>query len=102
MGEAVVRTITGSGKRPDVKVTLIESTLREDPIKDVKYYELEFRVQSPSFERHNLAVCCSRGGRLFTLNAQAPESAWPRVKSDFHTMAHSFSITETAPVAVFN
>ncbi|KAG2695590.1 hypothetical protein I3843_07G019600 [Carya illinoinensis] len=102
VGEAVVRTIAGSGRRPDVKGTLIESTLREDPVKNVKYYELEFRVESPSFQRHNLAVCCSRGGRLFTLNAQAPESAWSRVESDFHTMAHSFSITETAPVAEFN
>lgn len=93
VGEAVVRTITGSSRRPDVEGTLIESTLREDPVKNVKYYELEFRVKSPSFERHNIAVCCSRGGRLFTLNAQAPESAWPEVKSDFRIMADSFSLT---------
>ncbi|KAK7820096.1 psbP domain-containing protein 7, chloroplastic [Quercus suber] len=93
VGEAVVRTITGSSKRPDVKGTLIESILREDPTKNVKYYELEFRVESPSFRRHNVAVCCSSGGRLFTLNAQAPESAWPEVKSDFQTIAHSFSLT---------
>lgn len=93
VGEAVVRTITGSGRRPDVKGILIESALREDPAKNVKYYELEFRVESPSFRRHNLAVCCSRGGRLFTLNAQAPESAWPEVKSEFHTIARSFSLT---------
>lgn len=92
MGEAVVRTITGSSKRPDVKGTLIESILREDPTKNVKYYELEFRVDSPSFRRHNVAVCCSSGGRLYTLNAQAPESAWPEVKSDFQTIAHSFSL----------
>lgn len=89
----MVRTITGSGRRPDVKGILIESALREDPAKNVKYYELEFRVESPSFRRHNLAVCCSRGGRLFTINAQAPESAWPEVKSDFHTIARSFSLT---------
>lgn len=93
MGEAVVRSITGSSRRPDVKGSLIESSLREDPVKNVKYYELEFRVESPSFRRHNIAVCCSRGGRLFTLNAQAPESAWPEVKSDFQTIAHSFYLT---------
>ncbi|WRX23022.1 hypothetical protein QQP08_015509 [Theobroma cacao] len=60
VGEAVVRTITG--QRPDVKGTLIESSVREDPSKNVKYYELEFRVESPSFQRHNVAVCCARGG----------------------------------------
>ncbi|CBI39493.3 unnamed protein product, partial [Vitis vinifera] len=93
VGEAVVRTITGSGQRPDVKGTLIGSKLREDTIKNVKYYELEFRVESPSFRRHNVAVCCTRGGKLFTLNAQAPESKWPEVKLDFYTIADSFSLT---------
>ncbi|KAG7940922.1 hypothetical protein I3843_16G010600 [Carya illinoinensis] len=102
VGEAVVQAITWSGRHPDVKGTLIESILREDPVKNAKYYQLEFRVESPSFQRHTLAVCCSHGGRLFTLNAQAPESAWPGVKSDVHTMAHSFSITETALDAKFN
>ena len=91
MGEAVVRTITG--QRPDVKGTLIESTVREDPTRNVKYYELEFRVESPSFQRHNVAVCCARGGRLFTLNAQAAESAWPQFKSAFYRIANSFNLT---------
>lgn len=93
MGEAVVRTITGAGKRPDVKGTLVKSNLREDSLRNVKYYELEFRVESPLFHRHNIAVCCVRGGRLFTLNAQAPESKWPEVKSDFQTIAESFSLS---------
>ena len=48
VGEAVVRSITGSGQRPDVKGTLIKSSLREDSVTNVKYYELEFRVESPS------------------------------------------------------
>ncbi|KAK6243064.1 hypothetical protein QUC31_009473 [Theobroma cacao] len=91
VGEAVVRTITG--QRPDVKGTLIESSVREDPSKNVKYYELEFRVESPSFQRHNVAVCCARGGRLFTLNAQVAESAWPEFKSVFYRIANSFSLT---------
>lgn len=89
VGEAVVRKITGS--RLDVKGTLTESSLREDSRK-VNYYKLEFRVESPAFHRHNLAVCCARGGRLYTLNAQAPESAWPNVKADFYRIADSFSI----------
>ncbi|XWS58169.1 hypothetical protein CRYUN_Cryun08bG0011800 [Craigia yunnanensis] len=91
VGEAVVRTITG--QRPDVKGTLIESTVREDPTRNVKYYELEFRVESPSFQRHNVAVCCARGSRIFTLNAQAAESAWPVLKSAFYRIANSFNLT---------
>ncbi|XP_038718477.1 psbP domain-containing protein 7, chloroplastic isoform X2 [Tripterygium wilfordii] len=93
VGEAVVRTITGSGQRPEVKGTLVDSTVRKDSQREVNYYELEFRVESPSFRRHNIAVCCARGGRLYTLNAQAPESAWPKVRTDFHRIAESFSIT---------
>ncbi|XP_052478936.1 psbP domain-containing protein 7, chloroplastic isoform X2 [Gossypium raimondii] len=61
VGEVVVKTITG--QRSDVKGTLIESTMREDPKMNVKYYELEFKVESPSFKRHNVAVCCARGGK---------------------------------------
>ncbi|GAY57420.1 hypothetical protein CUMW_179280, partial [Citrus unshiu] len=93
VGEAVVRTITGSGRRPDVKGSLIESNLREDSLRSIKYYELEFRVESPSFQRHNIAVCCARNGKLYTLNAQAPESVWPEVKSELYTVADSFSLT---------
>lgn len=59
----------------------------------MKYYELEFIVESPSFRRHNVAVCCSYGGRLFTLNAQAPDSAWVEVKSDLYVIAQSFNLT---------
>ncbi|GAV86983.1 PsbP domain-containing protein [Cephalotus follicularis] len=93
VGEAVVKTITGSRRVYEVKGTLLESTLREDPSRNVKYYKLEFKVESPSFQRHNIAVCCARGGRLYTLNAQAPESAWPKVKSDFNRVADSFILT---------
>uniref|UniRef100_A0A0R0EQD0 PsbP C-terminal domain-containing protein n=1 Tax=Glycine max TaxID=3847 RepID=A0A0R0EQD0_SOYBN len=64
-----------------------------DFVRNVKYYELEFRVESPSFRRHNVSVCCARGGRLFTLNAQAPEAEWPGLKSDFYRIANSFSLT---------
>ncbi|XP_058084363.1 psbP domain-containing protein 7, chloroplastic [Magnolia sinica] len=93
VGEAVIRTISGSGRSPDINVTLIDSALREDPSRKINYYKLEFRVQSSSFLRHNVAVCASCEGRLFTLNAQAPESAWPEVREEFHTIADSFSLT---------
>lgn len=96
VGESVIRSITGSSRGPAagaVKASLIESSLREDSVRNIKYYEIEFKVESPSFRRHNVAVCCARSGRLFTLNAQAPQSVWPDVEFDFHTIAHSFALT---------
>ncbi|XP_052204669.1 psbP domain-containing protein 7, chloroplastic [Diospyros lotus] len=93
VGETVIRAITGSTRGADVKGTLVQASLREDSEKKVKYYALEYRVESPMFRRHNMAVCCAKGGRLFTLNAQAPELAWPKVKSDFYSIADSFNLT---------
>uniref|UniRef100_A0A0F7H1I4 Photosystem II reaction center PsbP family protein n=1 Tax=Monsonia marlothii TaxID=163685 RepID=A0A0F7H1I4_9ROSI len=96
VGEAVVGTVAaGSSRRGGdaVKGTLIEWRMREEAEKMVKYYEVEFKVESPSFRRHNVAVCCVRNGRLYTLNAQAPESAWPRLESDLYAIANSFTLT---------
>ncbi|KAI4349965.1 hypothetical protein L6164_010501 [Bauhinia variegata] len=91
VGEGVIRSLTGA----EIKGKLIESSMREDWLRDVdvKYYQLEFKVESQWFRRHNVAVCCARGGRLFTLNAQAPESEWPGLKSDLYTIANSFTLT---------
>lgn len=72
--------------------TLIDSRVREDRSKKIKYYKLEFEVESPAFRRHNVAVCVAGGGGLFTFNAQAPKSAWPRVSKDFNIMADSFTV----------
>lgn len=94
MGEAVLKKIAGSRKGAEITATLIDATLREDTSKNVKYYKLEFRVESPTFSRHNVAVCCAREGKLFTLNAQAPESTWPKVRDKFYKMADSFILTE--------
>ncbi|KAL8171743.1 hypothetical protein V2J09_023547 [Rumex salicifolius] len=92
VGEAILRTITGRG-RSDLKATLLRAAVRRDPEKEVSYYELEFKVESPTFRRHNVAVCCARGRRLYTLNAQAPESSWPEVKTDFYAISDSFNLT---------
>ncbi|KAH1192143.1 PsbP domain-containing protein 7, chloroplastic [Glycine max] len=67
---------------PPDQGNLIKSSLREDSVRNVKYYELEFRVESPSFRRHNVSVCCARG-----------EAEWPGLKSDFYRIANSFSLT---------
>lgn len=93
VGEALVKTVTGSGRRPELKGKLLISSSREDSSKNVNYYTLEFQVESPTFKRHNVAVCCARKGRLFTLNAQSPESLWPDMKSVVYRIANSFSLT---------
>lgn len=91
VGEELIKTV--AGKRPNVKGALIQSNSREDSTKNVRYYSLEFQVESPTFQRHNVAVFCAKGGRLFTLNAQAPELLWPQIKSDLYTIADSFHLT---------
>lgn len=93
VGETLVKTVTGPGRRGDVKGRLIQPSSREDSLRNVKYYTLEFQVESPVFQRHNVAVCCVRKGRLFTLDAQSPESLWPEMKSDIYRIADSFSLT---------
>ncbi|GJN16823.1 hypothetical protein PR202_gb03846 [Eleusine coracana subsp. coracana] len=95
VGEVVLRRIARTRKSPDINATLIDAALREDA-ENVKYYKLEFRVESPSFRRHNVAVCCARNGKLYTMNAQAPESAWESIQKEFAAMADSFSLVVDA------
>uniref|UniRef100_A0A0A9E640 PsbP C-terminal domain-containing protein n=1 Tax=Arundo donax TaxID=35708 RepID=A0A0A9E640_ARUDO len=95
VGEVVLRRIARTRRSPDINATLIDAALREDA-DNVKYYKLEFRVESPSFRRHNVAVCCARDGKLYTMNAQAPESVWKAVQREFVAMADSFSLVVDA------
>uniref|UniRef100_A0A0F7H132 Photosystem II reaction center PsbP family protein n=1 Tax=Habenaria pantlingiana TaxID=1498489 RepID=A0A0F7H132_9ASPA len=97
VGESVLRKIASSRRGLDVKASLIDATLKRDPSVEVNYYRLEFAVESPSFRRHNVAVCTAHSGKLFTLNAQAPESSWPKVREVFYKIADSFNLTEAAP-----
>ncbi|KAL5228941.1 hypothetical protein ABZP36_017206 [Zizania latifolia] len=92
VGEVVLRRIARTKRGPDINATLIDAALREDAENKVKYYKLEFRVESPSFRRHNVAVCCAKNGKLYTLNAQAPESVWKAAEKDFLAVADSFSL----------
>ncbi|XP_074575773.1 psbP domain-containing protein 7, chloroplastic-like [Curcuma longa] len=94
VGETVLRRIAGSKKGTDVNANLVDASVREDASKKVSYYKLEFRVVAPSFRRRNVAVCCARGGKLFTLHAQAPEAEWPKVKREFYAIADSFNLTD--------
>ncbi|XP_078158414.1 photosystem II reaction center PsbP family protein [Carex rostrata] len=95
VGEVVLGRIAKSRKGTDIKATLVDATLREDLENGVNYYKLEFRVEGPSFRRHNVAVCCARDGKLYTLNAQVPESSWVEVKRDLFQIADSFNLINT-------
>ncbi|KAL9248114.1 hypothetical protein vseg_021473 [Gypsophila vaccaria] len=93
VGEQVIRTITGSSRLTDVKAALLRANLREDLLRNMKYYEIEYKVESPLFQRHNVTICCAEKGKLYTLNAQTPESTWQQVKQDFYNIAASFTLT---------
>ncbi|PKA50998.1 PsbP-like protein 1, chloroplastic [Apostasia shenzhenica] len=92
VGESVLRKIASLRRGSEVKASLIDATLRRDP--SINYYKLEFAIESPTFRRRNVAVCSAHGGKLFTLNAQAPESLWSEVRKDFYKIADSFNLTE--------
>ncbi|XP_020580661.1 psbP domain-containing protein 7, chloroplastic [Phalaenopsis equestris] len=94
VGESVLRKIAASRRGADVRASLLDATLRQDPSMKVNYYKLEFSVESTSFRRHNVAVCTARSGKLFTLNAQVPESSWPTVREELYKIADSFNLTE--------
>ncbi|KAK9836401.1 hypothetical protein WJX84_007515 [Apatococcus fuscideae] len=76
-----------------LQTTLIISTSRQDE-GGTLYYTLEYTVKGPSFFRHNLSVYASRGGQLYTLNAQAAEERWQdtQLVKQFRRAASSFHI----------
>lgn len=90
----MLKKIAGSKRGSEITATLVDASLRQDTLTNVNYYKLEFRVESPTFCRHNVAVCAARDGKLYTLNAQAPESAWLKVRDEFCKLADSFNLTE--------
>ncbi len=74
----------------DRQAELVTAEARE--MADKTYYTLEYTVQLPIGERHNLASAIVRRGKLFTLNISAPETRWSRVKSMFEKVAESFDV----------
>ncbi|ERN16980.1 psbP domain-containing protein 7, chloroplastic [Amborella trichopoda] len=90
IAEKIVKKITG--KRSDITATVFDSKATQDPMSRINYYNLEFKVESPSFCRHNVAVFAAKNGRLFTINAQTPEAKWPKVQQGFYKIADSFSL----------
>lgn len=73
-----------------VKAALISAAARQED--DKTYYKLDYQVELPIGNRHNLATVVVRRGKLFTLNISAPENRWERVEPLFQQVADSFSV----------
>jgi len=56
------------------------------------YYLLEYAVQLPDQERHNLASVIVRRGQLFTFNLSTTERRWQKVSDLFYKVVNSFSV----------
>ena len=72
------------------QASLVAAGSRE--AKDVTYYLLDFTVQLPIGDRHNLACVVVRRGKVFTLNISAPDYRWSQVKPVFRQVVESFSV----------
>ena len=72
------------------RAQLVAASERETA--DQIYYTLEYTVQLPIGDRHNLASAIVRRGKLFTLNISAPEPRWSQVEPLFEKVAASFDV----------
>ncbi len=61
-------------------------------LNDKTYYKLEYYVNLPNAERHNLASVAVSRGKLFTLSISAPQDHWERLKDTFEGVVNSFSV----------
>ncbi|HEY9623237.1 MAG TPA: photosystem II reaction center PsbP [Crinalium sp.] len=59
---------------------------------ETTYYLLEYAVQLPTQERHNLASVAVRRGQLFTFNLSTTEKRWAKQKALFQQIVNSFSV----------
>lgn len=75
-----------SGQEADLLAA--DSRAEEDKV----YYNLEYTVELPIGERHNLSTVVVRRGKLFTLSLSTPESRWSKVEPIFHRVIDSFSV----------
>ncbi|KAG0488117.1 hypothetical protein HPP92_006928 [Vanilla planifolia] len=101
VGESVLKKIADSRRGSEVRASLLDAALRRDPSMNMNYYKLEFAVEGRSFHRHNVAVCAAHGGKLFTLNAQAPEASWPALLLSISCTFVEVGAAKDRPPAVF-
>ncbi len=73
-----------------VNASLVSADSRQDD--DKTYYKLDYTVELPIGNRHNLSSVVVRRGKLFTLNISAPEARWETVEPLFQQVVDSFSV----------
>ncbi|MFB2933813.1 photosystem II reaction center PsbP [Aerosakkonemataceae cyanobacterium BLCC-F154] len=76
----------GSGREAE----LVNAEAKEGAGKT--YYLLEYAVQLPNQERHNLASVVMSHGKLYTFNASTTEKRWQKVKDQFQQVVDSFQV----------
>lgn len=76
----------GSGREAE----LVDAEAKEAGGKT--YYLLEYAVQLPTQERHNVASVVISHGKLYTFNASTTENRWQKVKDQFHQVVDSFQV----------
>ena len=89
VGEKLRRVVIapeGSGREAE----LVEASEREDGGRT--FYDLEYAVHLDDRDRHELATVVVDRGRLYTLAASTNEVRWPKVKTLFHQVIHSFTL----------
>jgi photosystem II oxygen-evolving enhancer protein 2 len=88
VGYKLSKTIAPPGSNRQAELINAESR----NIDDKTYYTLEYAVQLPNQERHNLASVIVRRGKLFTFNLSTTEDRWEKVKNKFELVVKSFSV----------
>lgn len=56
------------------------------------YYILEYAINLPGRQRHNLSSTTLSRGKLYTLSVSTPEQRWPRVQNILKDVVNSFSV----------
>ncbi|EGJ35475.1 PsbP [Moorena producens 3L] len=69
---------------------LVNAEARE--VAEKTYYLLEYNVQLPNQERHNLASVVVNRGKLYTFNASTTERRWGKTKNLLEAVVKSFSV----------
>lgn len=57
------------------------------------YYLLEFAVDAPDLQRHNLASVAVKRGKLYTFNLSTTGRRWAQAEKTFRTIVESFSVS---------
>lgn len=73
------------------RAELISAESRE--VNGQTYYLLEFAVDAPDLQRHNLASVAVRRGKLYTFNLSTTGRRWAQAEKTFRTIVESFSVS---------